>query len=88
MWVTKPSGGAVVRIDPSRNEIVGSTRVGQDPVAIAFGDRAVWVGNYGDASVSRIDPRNGAEVARVAVGPYPGVIAAGEGGVWVAVRAA
>ena len=74
------------QIEPSTNRVVRTIRVGKDPIAVATGEGAVWVTNYGDGTLSRIDPRRGRVVVTMGVGPNPDHVAAGYGGVWVTVH--
>jgi YVTN family beta-propeller protein len=87
-WRPKALAGiaenAVGVIDPSRNEIVGETKVEDQPGAIAVGQDAVWVTNSGSNTVSRIDPKTGAVVRSIDVGKNPAGLAVGNGSVWVA----
>ena len=53
---------------------------------VAFGDGAVWTGNWMDGTVSRIDPRTNTVTTKVPVGA-PQALAAGAGSVWVSVAA-
>ena len=48
---------AVQAIDPNTNELAATFEVGQDPVAIAAGEGAVWIVDRVDSTVTRIDPR-------------------------------
>jgi YVTN family beta-propeller protein len=49
--------GRLVRIDPTKNEPVGTIPIGNEPNAVASGPTGVWVANRGDGTVWRIDPR-------------------------------
>jgi peptide/nickel transport system substrate-binding protein len=71
-------------IDPSRNEIVGETKVEDQPGGMAVGEDAVWVTNAGSNTVSRIDPTTHTVVRSIDVGKSPAGVAVGNGSVWVA----
>ncbi len=86
VWVVSPSENAVVPLDPSSGQVDGDKiPVGVDPVAIAAGDRAVWVANRADGTITKIVRR--LDHTGVAfthhVGREPISIAAVKGGVWV-----
>jgi streptogramin lyase len=54
------SGGSIVRIDPSSNEVTGAYRVSSHPGAVAASADRVWVGDFRDGSLWRLDPVTGA----------------------------
>lgn len=85
VWVVDPlpRKGRVYRIDSHLNEVVAVLKVGKNPGAIAAGEGAVWVANYGDGTITRVDPARGQVVATIVVGGRPTAIAAGAGAVWV-----
>jgi DNA-binding beta-propeller fold protein YncE len=92
LWVLE-TAGAVVRIDPTTNRVVGkSLRVPADAEAIAVGDGALWVARVapGDLAtphkdaVTRIDLATGRTVATITVRRAPLDLAATPGAVWVA----
>jgi len=56
VWVADRDHDTVSRIDSATNRVTQSSRVGVEPVAVAFGDGAVWVANGPDGTVSRIQP--------------------------------
>jgi virginiamycin B lyase len=75
----------VLHIDPSTNNVVGNPiSVGLEPIQIAAGAGAIWVGSHsGPPPVTRIDPATGKVVATIEVGfPVHG-LAAGPDSVWV-----
>jgi streptogramin lyase len=43
VWVANRADGAVSRVDPRRNAVVGTTRVGAEPVDLVAGLGAVWL---------------------------------------------
>ena len=57
----------------------GRSTSGSAPPSSAFGEGAVWTGNYIDGRVSRIDPRTNSVTARTSIGT-PQALAAGPGG--------
>lgn len=91
LWITvRDESGedddAVLRIDPSTNEVVDRISVGLDPNGVSAAEGAVWVANSGDDTVSRIDPDTNQVTDTVGVGAEPVAVAVGEGAVWVANR--
>lgn len=51
-----PVANSVIKIDPASNDIVGVSRVGREPEAVAIGAGGVWVVNWRDRTVTKIDP--------------------------------
>lgn len=87
LWVTEPphslgEPGTLARINLTTTNLERRFAVGIFPVAVAVGERAVWVTNGADASVSRISLSDGS-VQRVPVGLTPGGIGIGFGSVWL-----
>jgi streptogramin lyase len=91
LWVRK-GAGAVVRVDPESNRVVGKPlRVPADAEAIAVDDEALWVarvapgdlGTPGKDAVTRIDLATGRMVATIPVGRAPLDLAVTPGAVWV-----
>jgi class 3 adenylate cyclase/streptogramin lyase len=71
-------------LDPKNGTILGQVRVGARPIALAYGEGALWVANAGDRTVSRVDPASREQVHAIGVGGFPpSGIAAGESSVWV-----
>ena len=78
------SGGSLVRIDPSTNEVAATIPVGKNPSAVAVGESGIWVANRGDGTVYRVDPdTNEVDLEAPAYGA-PADIAAGRTRVVVA----
>ena len=87
VWVTEPpfnlgEPGTLARISLTTTKLERRFAVGVFPVAVAVGERAVWVTNGADASVSRISLSDGS-VQRIPVGLAPGGIVTGFGSVWL-----
>jgi DNA-binding SARP family transcriptional activator/streptogramin lyase len=87
VWVTEPprnlgEHGTLARINLTTTKLERRYPVGPFPVAVAVGERAVWVTNGADASVSRISLSDGS-VQRVPVGSAPGGIGVGFDSVWL-----
>jgi DNA-binding SARP family transcriptional activator/streptogramin lyase len=87
VWVTEPpfnlgAPGTLARINLTTAKLERRFTVGIFPVAVAVGQRAVWVANGADASVSRISLFDGS-VQRIPVGLAPGGVVTGFGSVWV-----
>lgn len=78
------SENALGIIDPGRNEIIGSTRLGDQPAGIAVSESGIWITNAGSNTVLRLDPETHAVVDTIDVGLSPAGIAVGNGSIWVA----
>ena len=76
---------SVVAIDPSNWSIKRVVRVnlGVSPVAVAFGEGAVWTYNSDEGNLIEIDPRSG-HVRLRGLGVNPTDVVAGAGSVWIA----
>lgn len=57
VWISNPSGSSVTRFSALDGSVMGSYRVGPNPVGVAV-DRSgnIWVANEGDHSVTRLAP--------------------------------
>ena len=84
VWVSDVGSDQVGR-STSRNEPVGTTRVGGQPLSVAYAAGSIWVANSGDGTVSRLDPATRHVVATIPVGGSPNGIAATADGIWVTV---
>jgi serine/threonine-protein kinase len=84
IWATTAFG--IVRVDPSRNEVVARVPLDFDPRDVAVGEGAVWIANGTGNSVWVLDPETNRVVDRIPVGLEPMAIAVGHGAVWVANR--
>ena len=84
VWLASTSDETVTRYDPATFMKGPAARipVGHDPLAIAYGEGALWTANA-DHTVTRIDPA-AHTTATMRAGVAPAGIAAGEGAVWVA----
>jgi YVTN family beta-propeller protein len=58
------SGGSLVRIDTSTNQVAATIPVGKNPSAVAVDGGGVWVANHDDGTVWRIDGRTNGVVLR------------------------
>jgi len=85
VWVSDVGNDQVWLIDPVRNQPVGTTMVGGQPLGLGYGAGSIWVANSGDGTVSRIDPASRRVVATIPVGGSPNGIAATDDGIWVTV---
>jgi YVTN family beta-propeller protein len=88
--VTRGSGGvsiapnSVAVVDPRTNRVVADVPIGGRPVAIVFGEEAVWVANADDSTVSRIDPETRQITGAIRVGTDIRDLTTGFGSIWVA----
>jgi DNA-binding beta-propeller fold protein YncE len=71
----------VVRVDPSTNEPVAITDVGDVPVCVASGEDALWVATIGERAL-RLEPHTNAVTTTVPIG-YPVALTAGDTAIWV-----
>jgi YVTN family beta-propeller protein len=85
VWVSDVGSDQVWAIDPVRNEPLGTTAVGGQPLSLAYGNGSIWVANSGDGTVSRIDPASRRVVATIPVGGSPNGIAVTDHEIWVTV---
>jgi YVTN family beta-propeller protein len=79
--VVPPDSVAVV--DAATNRVVATVPVGVRPGPVAYGQRAIWVGNLEDSSLSRIDPVTRKVVKNISLPATPDAVAFGAGAVWV-----
>jgi streptogramin lyase len=56
VWATDAGQDALVQIDPTTLERVGSTSVQGSPVGVAAGSGSLWVANRSSGTVSRVTP--------------------------------
>jgi streptogramin lyase len=84
VWVTNPQLGLVQKIDPRKNAVVATARVGPGPRFLDVGEGGVWTLNQVDGTVTRVDPRTAKVVARIPAGVVGdgGDLAVGGGWVW------
>lgn len=82
---TRQGAGAVMRIDPASNRVVGTTVTTGAPwcCGVAAGDEGVWLAAP-NGTVARIDPATGRAVATIRLGGQPAAVGVGGGSVWVA----
>jgi YVTN family beta-propeller protein len=80
VWVADTT--AVLRIDPTTNQIVARIPTGAFPADLAVGQDAVWVANQGDGALARIDPNTNQVTATIKVGDFVTSVAVGAGAVW------
>jgi streptogramin lyase len=88
VWVLNGDTATVVKIDPSRHDVVETYRLGlgRGTLALAAGEGAAWVSNAFDGTLTRIDERTN-EVASIRVSAYssPKNVTVAGGLVWVSV---
>lgn len=84
VWATAREEGLLWRIEPGRRPVTRTIDIGAGATFVAFGEEAVWTGNYIDGTVSRIDPDTNTLTGRTSTGA-PQALAAGAGAAWVSV---
>jgi DNA-binding beta-propeller fold protein YncE len=82
VWLFTDDHGTLARIDPAANTVANTYQLGDDPIALAATDQALWATEPGHDAVLQIDGQ-GKLVRTIAVGRQPRFIAAGDGAVWV-----
>lgn len=89
-WITSNSSGALDKIDPASNTVVGHAIVGVGPCGIAVGaDGRIWIADLGKKAVLAVDPATMKVTSTISdVGPALWDLKAGFGSVWVADRTA
>jgi YVTN family beta-propeller protein len=80
--VPVPKVDSLQRIDPTKNELLATFRLGSDPTGVAVDRQSVWVAEHDQNRITKIDPRTNRVVATGSA-PGPLAITAGEGSVWV-----
>lgn len=83
VWVTIPSTGQLLLIDPRTNKVTQAFRIGNGPSGVAVGGGQVWVADTPAGTLLRFDPGSGT-VRPHSVGQAPVGVAYGAGAVWVA----
>ncbi len=82
IWIaTAGAKGLLVRLDPDSNTPVAEMPLGAKPLAIAFGQSALWVGTDNN-ELLKISPYTVVTNEIIKVGKSPRSIAIGEGAVW------
>jgi streptogramin lyase len=84
IWVASDSG-TITRIDPHRNRVTRSIRIGRSACTLSVGAGGVWVTRYRAGEVVRLDPRTW-KVRRIPVGRVPVDVLVAAGSVWVTVH--
>lgn len=85
LWVAtdQDSGGALVRVDPAKNEVLATIPVGGFPVGTVAGFGSIWQAIHADGTLARIDPVSNKVIATISVGAGPSQVAVDGGFVWV-----
>ena len=84
LWVSNPTDGTVLPLDPTTLELDGDPIfVGQSPQAMVADDDSLWIALRGEDAVARLDLDQRKVVERIAVGDKPSLITEDAGHVWV-----
>jgi virginiamycin B lyase len=84
VWVvTATPKHALLRIDPKRNKVVGSTPLPDGVVAVRAGLGGLWATDVNRGKLLRLDPDTGEVLTETAVGSGARFFDVGEGAVWV-----
>ena len=89
-WITSNSSGALDKVDPATNTVIGHAVVGVGPCGIAVGsDGRIWIADLGKKAVLAVDPATMQVTATISdVGPALWDLKAGFDSVWVVDRTA
>jgi YVTN family beta-propeller protein len=82
LWVSSETG-TVTRIDPARNAVAATVKVGPNPLGSAFVGDELWVPNLDDTTISVVDPTSNAISRTVEVGSGPLSVVEAAGSAWV-----
>jgi streptogramin lyase len=87
-YVTSNSTGAIDKVDPATNQVVGHAIIGIGPCGVALGsDGRIWIADLGKAAVLAVDPSTLKVTATIdGLGKALWDLKAGFGSVWVADR--
>ncbi len=85
VFVTDPTAGTFIRIDPKTNKTIGEPlAVGKDPDGVTGGKNVTWIASGGDNKVQRIESNpDPVVIATIPVGKKPNGISLGKQLVWV-----
>lgn len=84
VWVvTAAPERTLLRIDPKRNKVTGSTPLPDGVVAVRAGLEGLWATDPGRGELLRLDPDSGDTLATIEVGSGARFFDVGEGAVWV-----
>lgn len=85
VWVSNSKRDEVLRIDPSTDKVVGTTKVGGLPQYLAVDSNGVWVLNQLEGTVMQLDRQTGEMIKTIEadMAGAGGSITVGEGSVWV-----
>lgn len=88
VWMLSGDGvaDAVVEIDPRRNEVVATHRLGHPLAGLAFGAGAVWATSPQDGLLLRLDPRSGDVTVHASDLPAPVAVSFAAGELWLGLR--
>jgi YVTN family beta-propeller protein len=75
---------SIAVVDIRTNDVIADVEMGNRPVAVAFGEGAVWVANADDGTVSRVDPTTRKVTRSIRVGTDLRDLTTGFGSIWVA----
>ncbi|HJP90019.1 MAG TPA: YncE family protein [Candidatus Limnocylindrales bacterium] len=87
-WVTSNSSGALDKVDPTTNQVVGHAIVGIGPCGVAVGsDGRIWIADLGKSAVLAVDPATMKVTATIdGLGGALWDLKGGFGSIWVADR--
>jgi DNA-binding beta-propeller fold protein YncE len=71
LWVTNPTSGTALRIDPESGRTLSEVHSGLEARFFDVGEGGVWVQNNGDGTASRLDPETNKVTVTVQVDESP-----------------
>lgn len=86
IWAISNEANQLIKIDPSRREVVGRLSVGTGPCALAATADTVWVVAYEDEALVRVDATRLEITARIPLPNSPNTLGLDHDGVWVGLQ--
>src|SRR5262249_50362482 len=86
LWIALPHADAVARYDAAAQPLP-LIKVSGEPVAVAFGEGAVWVGSAQTGTITEIAPLTNRPRTVATINGRISAIAAGDGAVWATIEA-
>ncbi len=86
IWAISDEANQLIKIDPSRREVVGRLSVGAAPCTLAATADTVWVVAYEDEAVVRVDATRMEITARIRLPNVPNTIGLDHDDVWVGLQ--
>jgi virginiamycin B lyase len=86
VWLTSTEHNALIKVDPSSNQVALQIPVGKNPRFLTYGADSIWTLNQGDGTITRVSTRTGQRLDIAANIPGTGgEISFGFGSAWATV---